>query len=367
MSAKKLLVADDSLTIQKVIRLALSNEGYEIQTVSDGNDALQQIAVFRPDVVLIDISLPKKNAFEVKQATETAEGPGKVRFVVMLSAFEKVDQSKIEGAAFHGKLTKPFDPAHLREVLNQVLATIPAQEEVGPSPSVRPLPPMPEEEPAADLPTFDMASLSSDKTVPDEFEPLPPLPGIPPMPEMPGLPEEIPGISLQPPEPWGQQKPTSQENEGDSDIRHLTESTIRMSGLDDFQWSVNEPATQPSPSAGVPPMRDEPTLKPSPQMMDMGSSNFGFEQPSLPPLPSLDNLDRELIQPPVYTSPMAPPHSSFAPPPPPAPAAAPISKEEIEAIIQAQVSKMLEEMAKKVLPDVAERVIKQEIHRLLSL
>ena len=57
MSGKKLLVADDSLTIQKVIRLALSNEGYEIQAVSDGNDAIQQISLFRPDVILIDISL----------------------------------------------------------------------------------------------------------------------------------------------------------------------------------------------------------------------------------------------------------------------------------------------------------------------
>jgi len=68
MIGKKLLVADDSLTIQKVIRLALSNEGYEIQTVSDGNDAIQQIAVFRPDVVLIDVSLPGKTAFEVKKS-----------------------------------------------------------------------------------------------------------------------------------------------------------------------------------------------------------------------------------------------------------------------------------------------------------
>src|SRR5213595_498171 len=66
MPGKKLLVADDSLTIQKVIRLALSNEGYEIQAVSDGNDAIQQISLFRPDVVLIDVSLPGKTAFEVK-------------------------------------------------------------------------------------------------------------------------------------------------------------------------------------------------------------------------------------------------------------------------------------------------------------
>src|SRR3954469_15648956 len=114
---KKLLVADDSLTIQKVIRLALSNEGYEIQAVSDGNDAVQQISLFRPDVVLIDVSLPGKQAFEVKRAINEMADLEEVRFVLMSSAFEKVDESQVDSVKFHGRLTKPFDPAHLRQIL----------------------------------------------------------------------------------------------------------------------------------------------------------------------------------------------------------------------------------------------------------
>src|SRR5271163_365935 len=112
---KKLLVADDSLTIQKVIRLALSNEGYEIQAVSDGNDAIQQISLFRPDVVLIDVSLPGKSAFEVKRAVNTHEDLRGVRFVLMSSAFEKIDEKQLATVIFDGRLTKPFDPAHLRQ------------------------------------------------------------------------------------------------------------------------------------------------------------------------------------------------------------------------------------------------------------
>src|SRR5581483_5579941 len=110
MSGKKLLVADDSLTIQKVIRLALSNEGYEIQTVSDGNDAIQQISLFRPDVVLIDVALPGQTAFEVKRAINEHDDLGEVRFVLMSSAFEKVDEEQVRAVQFHGRLTKPFDP-----------------------------------------------------------------------------------------------------------------------------------------------------------------------------------------------------------------------------------------------------------------
>src|SRR3954469_4431163 len=108
MAGKKLLVADDSLTIQKVIRLALSNEGHEIQTVSDGNDAIQQISLFRPDAVLIDVSLPGKSAFEVKRETNQLEDLSEVRFILMSSAFEKVDEVQLEEVQFHGRLTKPF-------------------------------------------------------------------------------------------------------------------------------------------------------------------------------------------------------------------------------------------------------------------
>src|SRR6185437_5596424 len=106
-SGKKLLVADDSLTIQKVIRLALTNEGYEIQTVSDGNEALEQIAVFRPDLVLIDVSLPGKSAFEVKEALNSHGDAALTRFVLMSSAFEKVDEARASQAGFQGRLTKP--------------------------------------------------------------------------------------------------------------------------------------------------------------------------------------------------------------------------------------------------------------------
>src|SRR5680860_942628 len=100
MAGKKLLVADDSLTIQKVIRLALSNEGYDIQTVSEGNDAIQQISVFRPDILLIDVSLPGKSAFEVKRAVNQLPDLHDVRFVLMSSAFETVDEPQVEEVQF---------------------------------------------------------------------------------------------------------------------------------------------------------------------------------------------------------------------------------------------------------------------------
>ena len=267
---KKILVADDSLTIQKVIRLALSNEGYEIQAVSDGNEATQQISLMRPDLVLIDVSLPGKSAFEVKRMINDQPDARNVKFILMSSAFEKVDETQADQVKFHGRLTKPFDPASLRETISEVLAsaTMSAPQSLSPSPILDEL---------------------WDNSIP------PPLPPI--------------------------SSPESPPSE-DSDIRNLTESTIRMSGLDDFQWSVNEPS-----------------LKPPAGLMDAGGNTFPLDPPP-PPSVTLPGIE---------------------PPPPPqlatAPSSAP-STDKVEEIVRKELQRLL--------PEVAERVIKQEIHRLLT-
>lgn len=115
---KKLLVADDSLTIQKVIRLALSNEGYEIQAVSDGQELMEQVSLFRPQIIIVDASIPKKSAFEIKK--ELDNEPQSPKVILMSSAFDEIDEAAVSQLHFDGRLTKPFDPAHLRQVLNSV-------------------------------------------------------------------------------------------------------------------------------------------------------------------------------------------------------------------------------------------------------
>lgn len=349
MIGKKLLVADDSLTIQKVIRLALSNEGYEIQTVSDGNDAVQQIAVFRPDVVLIDVALPNKNAFEVKTTVESSKEIAPVRFIVMSSAYEKVDEQQIESARFDGRLTKPFDPAHLRKVLNEALAiSLPDNKatEAAPFADLPPAPP-------TEIANNELWDQDGDFIMPPpppamppglspEFAPPPPLQIEEPL-DLPPLPGET-GVNLAPPP--GPPRPP----ESDTDIKHLTESTIRMSGLDDFQWNINEPSLKP-PSSLTEPGDSTFHLEPAP-----GMPVFEPAPPSEAPadLRTFDFNEAETIS-----------ASGVAPS-----MAAGISRDEIEEMIkkhlQAAIEEALKGFAKETLPNVAEKVIKAEIHRLLS-
>ncbi len=332
MPGRKLLVADDSLTIQKVIRLALSNEGYEIQAVSDGSDAVQQISLFRPDVVLVDVSLPGKSAFELKREINQLSDLHDTRFVLMSSAFETVDESQAAEVRFHGRLTKPFDPAHLRQVLNDVMTEL-TQRREGPTQSTitRPPPPLPtspSREPTREI-HREVTKTGSISAPP----PLPPTPVIPPRPaafvggnvsSAPPLPiREKTGSISAPPPPLPPVPPMEEferppevmdlsahlvpppEND---DIKHLTESTIKMSGL--LDGDTGQAAPPPVPSAAPPvPMADEfgwsvnePSLKPPSRALDDGGTNFELDLRS-----GIQTLEIE------HTPPIPPPAPSAPP------------------------------------------------------
>jgi CheY-like chemotaxis protein len=362
MAGKKLLVADDSLTIQKVIRLALSNEGYEIQAVSDGNDAVQQISLFRPDVILIDVSLPGKSAFEVKREVNQHEDLSEVRFVLMSSAFEKVDEAQASEVLFHGRLTKPFDPAHLRQVLTDVLAQVEARRTEVTTRIARPA--APASPPSLPTSRFGAPTAPPPAQAAPQVAP-PPVPSAPSTDEFESAPQILDlSAHLTPPPapeaPFPEQEtiaaePETGEREQD-DIRQLTESTIKMSGLaDDFQWSVNEPS-----------------LRPPAKMTDSGNTSFeldlrGGDTPSAftpEPRPAQEPRQRPAPSPTSSgevtrktTRPTG--AQSAAPAPAPTPAISPtISKDEMAEVLRSEL--------RKILPEIAERVIKDEIHRMLS-
>lgn len=314
MPGKKILVVDDSLTIQKVIRLALSNEGYEIQATSDGGDASQQIALFRPDIVLVDVSLPGKSAFELKAESNAEKDAHKPKFVLMSSAFEQVDEERAAQVGFDARLVKPFDPGHLRQILSDVVATVPPQ-------AVRdePLPPP--------------AGFS------DELWENPPTSSL-------SRSAPMEGVSIR------------SDADSESDIKKLTESTMKMSGMDDFQWSVNESSKKAKAPFDMD-SPEEPILPAHGSYSDVGDSNFSLKEPTRIGSGTLTNVGKEE----AYRGlPLTPP-----------PAASslnaqvvPVSTAEIEDAVKRQVAETLEKMAQRILPDLAEKIIKQEINRMLN-
>jgi twitching motility two-component system response regulator PilG len=119
---RKLIVAvDDSQTVRKLVSVSLERKGYRVLTVADGVLALAKLEDFRPDLVLLDISLPKVDGYEICRILRKHEGLKGVP-VVMLSGkdgfFDKV-KGKIAGA--NDYLTKPFDVVALSKVLEKHL------------------------------------------------------------------------------------------------------------------------------------------------------------------------------------------------------------------------------------------------------
>lgn len=106
----KLLLADDSVTIQRVIELTFSNEDVQVVTASDGEQAIARISGERPDIVLADIGMPKRSGYDVAAFVKSQPQLSHIPVLLLAGAFEPVDQIRAAEVRCDGVLVKPFDP-----------------------------------------------------------------------------------------------------------------------------------------------------------------------------------------------------------------------------------------------------------------
>ncbi|HKN47817.1 MAG: hypothetical protein DMF78_01600 [Acidobacteria bacterium] len=120
---KKILLADDSITIQKVIELTFSDEDFEVVTVGNGRAAIEKVQDVRPDLVLCDIIMPEKDGYEVCDFIKKTPGLGHIPVLLLTGAFEPFDQDRASRVGCDGFLAKPFEPqtliAKVKDLLNQ--------------------------------------------------------------------------------------------------------------------------------------------------------------------------------------------------------------------------------------------------------
>src|SRR5688572_18826386 len=117
----KLLLADDSVTIQRVIELTFSGEDVQVVTVGDGEEAIARIPTERPDIVLADIGMPKRSGYDVAAFVKGHPELAHIPVLLLAGAFEPVDQARAEEVKCDGVLVKPFEPqqviARVRELI----------------------------------------------------------------------------------------------------------------------------------------------------------------------------------------------------------------------------------------------------------
>jgi len=118
----RVLIVDDDKVIQQLIEVNLELEGYETARASDGEEALDQVRVFKPEVIILDVMMPKMDGREVCKRIKADPTTRAIPIVFLSARAQEMDvQSGLElGASAY--MTKPFDPVDLLDVIERVLA-----------------------------------------------------------------------------------------------------------------------------------------------------------------------------------------------------------------------------------------------------
>jgi len=104
----KILLADDSVTVQKIITLTFSDEGVDVVTVDNGDEAIGRLQYLRPALVMADVSIPGRNGYEICEFVKLHPEMRDTPVILLVPAFEPFDDERARriGADYH--LTKPF-------------------------------------------------------------------------------------------------------------------------------------------------------------------------------------------------------------------------------------------------------------------
>ncbi len=123
---KTILLADDSITIQKVVELTFSDADYKVVCVSSGMQALKKLSEVRPDVILLDVIMPEKNGYEVCEQLKRSPATSGIPVLLLTGTFEPFDKKRADAAGANGHLTKPFESQALVAKVEELIASTPA-------------------------------------------------------------------------------------------------------------------------------------------------------------------------------------------------------------------------------------------------
>jgi CheY-like chemotaxis protein len=140
LAGRKLLLADDSATIQKVIDLTFADEGVRVVTVSNGQEAIDQLLEVQPDIVLADVFMPARNGYEVCEYVKTNEKLKHIPVMLLVGSFEPLDEAEARRVGADDILTKPFQS--IRRLIDRVGSLVSS-------------PPVEKESPTAELPKIE--------------------------------------------------------------------------------------------------------------------------------------------------------------------------------------------------------------------
>ena len=120
--AKKILLADDSITIQKVVSLTLADGDYELVTVSDGESAVEKAREIKPDLIMADVAMPGKSGYEVCETVKNDPDLKGIPVLLLAGTFDTLDAEEAQRVGADDHIVKPFESEELTGKVQELLA-----------------------------------------------------------------------------------------------------------------------------------------------------------------------------------------------------------------------------------------------------
>jgi CheY-like chemotaxis protein len=341
----KILLADKSITIQKVVEMLFSGKEYEVLCVSDGESALSEAERIAPDVVLADIDLPRIDGYSFAERIKQVAALARTPVILMMSRDDVFDANKARQAMIVDHIAKPFESQELIGKIRKAVSAAPARPAEA-VPAAAPSPQQPSKTPEA-----------------------PPRPA----PEKPAVkPKQAPPMDI---------FDIIQEAPTHADLKRAPEASAEEEGIFEVEpvVEVEEPQAREVERA-------LPVGEKAVEEMRAGLGLGGKSEQAQPEIVSFESLDMANTVAQEYMPPEAPPQAplrrpapeSYVPreyvPPPPEPEALPAAmpEEQMRGMVEESVAKIVREIARdtiekvawEIIPDLAEMLIKAEIERL---
>ncbi len=365
----KILLADKSITIQKVVEMLFSGKEYEVLCVSDGETALSEAQRVVPDVVLADVDLPRIDGYSFAARLKQVPALARTPLILMMSRDDVFDDAKASHAGIVDHIAKPFESQDLIGKVKKAVSAAPSRPSEPAAPAARPAPETPSPKPSAP----------------------PPRPAAPVVPPSAVFPEKPAAKPKQAP-------PTDifdiiQEAPTQADLKRAPAPSAEEEGIFEVEpvVEVEEPKAReaerilPEGEKAVEEMREglglgEKSKPAEPEIVTFESLDMAAaaaqeykppEPPRRPPVPE-SFVPREYVPPPPEPEEFVPQEYVPASASKTASPAAPVSDERLRGAVEESVAKIVREIAREtiekvaweVIPDLAEMLIKAEIERL---
>jgi DNA-binding response OmpR family regulator len=121
MAKGKILVVDDEVYIVHILEFSLRMEGYEVATALDGEQAIEKVASERPDLIVLDIMMPKLDGYDACRRLKANPETNHIPVILLSAKGRNVDQKMGIDAGADDYITKPFSPRKLVEKINTML------------------------------------------------------------------------------------------------------------------------------------------------------------------------------------------------------------------------------------------------------